>query len=136
MDDQKPSAQPDKCPTKHPASVAAQRLPRVIFLHASDDNFQENAVSATAAAPDGAVSSQGQAKSVKEGRVEKITEWLTSVIGFDPVQSEMDVYARIFYNLGLHSVEMIINLCTKQRVGTFSWMKEFHRDRVATALQA
>jgi hypothetical protein len=31
---------------------------------------------------------------------------------------------------------MIVNLCTKADVEEFDWMKKFHRDRVAAALQA
>jgi len=124
LDDRKPSAQSDNCSEIH---LTAQNTLQNISPSDSNDNddsFQ-------------CLSSQGQANiSLKECRVEKITEWLTSVIGFDPVQAEMDVYARIFYDLGLHSVEMIVNLCTKADVEEFDWMKKFHRDRVAAALPA
>jgi hypothetical protein len=141
MDERKPSAQLDSCSQITPSSdTAPQKISQIVFPNDSkdnDDNFHGNGAFATAAVPDGALSSQGQATiSLKECRVEKITEWLTSVIGFDPVQAEMDVYARIFYDVGLHSVEMIVNLCTKADVEEFDWMKKFHRDRVAAALQA
>jgi hypothetical protein len=70
----------------------------------------------------------------KEGRVKKITEWFIAVIGCEPFQEEMESYARKCIDLGLHSVGMIVSLCTKEDVTGFDWMKRYHKTKVAAAL--
>ena len=111
----------------------------VISLNNSDDNDDsENQGNESPAAvlPGRAASLQGQVTSIgnKEDRVKEIREWFVTVIGCNPIQEEMDAYARKFITIGLHSIDMIISACTKEDVADFDWMSKFHKRRVASAL--
>jgi hypothetical protein len=82
-------------------------------------------------------SSQEQATtSSEEDSLNEIREWFVTVIGCKPVKGEMEAYAKKFYDLGLHSIEMIVSLCTKEDVARFDWMKRYHKAKVIAALPA
>ena len=83
--------------------------------------------------PDAAVALQGQATSEKEERVTKIIDWLVKT-GYDPSQYEMAIYAGKLYEHGFHSVDMIINVCTKEDITGFDWIKPVHKRWITAAL--
>jgi hypothetical protein len=128
-------------PTDISRSATGGRLPSAITLRSgtgesstapqtplvnSMDEKSEDENEAVIAQP-GAVCPLGQAVSASDEREKKISEWLMNLIGFDPDLKQMELYARKFVELGLHSVEMINALCTADDVAEFSWMLKFHK---------
>lgn len=61
-------------------------------------------------------------------RKHRLCKWIMQVIGNDPIQEEMGLYASRFIELGLHSITMIQSRCTAEHVAGFDWMKEFHKE--------
>jgi hypothetical protein len=116
VNERKPSARPAKRAKNEHASV---NPPRVISVYTG----AQAGPPAAAAVPDAAMSSQGQiVTNKKEERVKKIIEWLIKV-GYDPIPEEMEPYARKFMFLGYHSVDMIVNVCTKEDITGFDWIQ-------------
>jgi hypothetical protein len=76
----------------------------------------------------------GRPIATNQDRVKNISGWLAITIGFDPDLGDMETYAREFIKLGLHSVEMIVNICKAKDVAKFDWMRIFHRRQVVKAL--
>jgi hypothetical protein len=70
-----------------------------------------------------------EATSEEESRLNKITQWLAQVIGYDPNMEEMRAYANLFYDSGLHSVEAIKHRMTKPDLNLkeFAAIKRFHK---------
>jgi hypothetical protein len=116
VNERKPSARPAKRAKNEHASV---NPPRVISVYTG----AQAGPPAAAAVPDAAMSSQGQiVTNKKEERVKKIIEWLIKV-GYDPIPEEMEPYARKFMFLGYHSVDIIVNVCTKEDITGFDWIQ-------------
>lgn len=65
---------------------------------------------------------------LRAAQIRKISRWLADeVIGYDPDMVEMTMYARQLRDLGFHAIEMIKDLCTRERVESFQWMSEIHK---------
>jgi len=72
----------------------------------------------------------------KTERVTNLCDWLTTeAIGYNPAKQEMNVYAGKLFDLGLHSAEMVVNVCTPEQVDEFNWMKPFHRQMLKRFLE-
>ena len=62
------------------------------------------------------------------GQCVSICRWLeTEVIGYNPNSFEMRRYARRFFDLGFHSVDLIREVCTPEDIESFEWMKPIHK---------
>jgi hypothetical protein len=126
LGERKPSAQPAQG-AKNVVTTSA-KPPQIISLNDSDDNDtsdQSDGTAANAAAlPDADVPSQGQASDEKVERVKEISEWLVK-IGFRPLKEEIEAFASKFIVIGLHSDEMIVNVCTKEDIAGFDWINPF-----------
>jgi hypothetical protein len=69
-------------------------------------------------------------KEQKRQQLSSVTKWLTEdAIGCDADVDEMEVYAQNFLMLGLHSMQMIQEMCTPADILKLPWMKEFHKRR-------
>ena len=73
----------------------------------------------------------------KGKRVNVIATWLTIVIGYALIFKEMQAYARIFYNLGMHSVECILNEMQEGGLDLkeFESIKHFHKIKIGKDLE-
>ena len=72
----------------------------------------------------------------KTERVTNLCDWLTTeAIGYNPAKQEMNVYAEKLFDLGLHSAEMVVDVCTPEQVDEFNWMKPFHRQMLKRFLE-
>ena len=60
-------------------------------------------------------------------QIKYISEWVSVVIGWDPIIAEMEAYAEKFIDLGLTSVDQIKEECTTEEVQAFDWMKKLHK---------
>jgi len=135
-DDRRPNERPVKRAKKDRTRTTAQDYPQIISLTDCDDSDtgQGTVASSAAAVTDAAFSTREQVdNSSKEVRVERIREWLVK-IGYDPNQEEMTIYARKFYDHGFHSVQMIVNVCTKEDIIGFDWINPYHKRWITAAL--
>lgn len=76
-------------------------------------------------------SQNGEDKGNRTRQVALIAKWLQDeAIGFDADAKEMENYAEMLVAHGLHSVQMIQEMCSPGDIMKFSWMKEFHKRRL------
>ena len=129
MNDEGPN---DRKPAAHSTSHSSQPAlriesgslppPPLIISIANDDELEGSGTEQDFGNMDASVSAA--ACTVSDPRITAIADWLEQVISYDPDRGEMEGYAQHLVSLGLHSVQMIIDLCEEDDL---TWMRKYHK---------